>query len=313
MEDPAGRSLLQQVGATPASACPALPTTLFGEPAMLADDSTNPFRHATAEDTPLGLGSVRDTERDQRFWRADCAGSPFLPLPQREWYLLFKSVLEFAIALVLLTLSSPLILLVVLLVKCTSSGPVFYSQVRLGKNGRHFRLHKIRTMYHNCEKFSGPRWAVPNDPRITAVGRFLRRTHLDELPQLWNVLRGDMALVGPRPERPEFIPVLERAIPHYRDRLLVRPGITGLAQVYLPADTDLGSVRRKLAYDLYYLRHLGPWLDLRLVLCTTIHVFGVSFHTLTRLFRIPRPEVIENHFRGRHTGAPVALNPSRHP
>ena len=106
--------------------------------------------------------------------------------------------------------------------------------MRLGKNGRPFRLHKIRTMRHDCEKATGPRWAVPGDPRITPLGRFLRQTHLDELPQLWNVLRGEMSLVGPRPERPEFVPDLEQAIPHYRDRLLVRPGVTGLAQVQLP-------------------------------------------------------------------------------
>jgi len=273
---------------------------------MLADDSTHPFRHQTAEDALIGLGSRRETERDHRFWRADCPGPALVPPPPRKWYLFLKSVLEYGMALVLLTLSSPVIFLAALLVKLTSAGPVFYHQVRLGKNGRHFRLYKIRTKVHNCEKVSGPRWAVPNDPRITPVGRCLRRTHLDELPQLWNVLRGEMALVGPRPERPEFVPALEKAIPHYRDRLLIRPGLTGLAQVQLPADTDLGSVRRKLAYDLYYICHLGPWLDLRLLLCTGVHVLGVPYPILTRLFRMPRREVVENHYRHRHTTSRVA-------
>jgi lipopolysaccharide/colanic/teichoic acid biosynthesis glycosyltransferase len=125
----------------------------------------------------------------------------------------------------------------------------------------------------------------------------LRKTHLDELPQLWNVLRGDMSLVGPRPERPEFTPGLERAIPHYHDRLAVRPGVTGLAQVQLPADTDLASVRKKLAYDLYYIRHCNLWLDLRLVTCTAVHMAGVPYAALRRLFAMPRPDAIEVAFR----------------
>src|SRR5205085_11588970 len=124
-------------------------------------------------------------------------------------------------------------------------------------------------------------------------GRCLRRTHLDELPQLWNVLRGDMSLVGPRPERPEFVPDLERALPHYRDRLLVKPGVTGLAQVQLPADTDLESVRRKLAYDLYYIRTFGLWLDLRLILSTALRLLGFPYSWLTVLFGIPSRETIE--------------------
>src|SRR5207248_4660391 len=139
-----------------------------------------------------------------------------------------------------------------LLVKLTSPGPMLYTQTRLGRRGRPFTIYKIRTMLHDCESLTGPQWSTPGDTRITRVGRWLRRTHIDELPQLWNVLRGDMSLVGPRPERPEFIPELENAIPFYRDRLLVRPGITGLAQVQLPPDTDMDSVRRQLAHDIYY-------------------------------------------------------------
>jgi lipopolysaccharide/colanic/teichoic acid biosynthesis glycosyltransferase len=211
-------------------------------------------------------------------------------------------LLESVLALVLLLLSAPVILAAALLVKLTSKGPAFYSQVRLGKGGRPFKMHKIRTMVHDCERLTGPRWAAPGDPRITTVGRFLRRTHIDELPQLWNVLRGEMSLVGPRPERPELVPPLEQAIPHYRDRLLVRPGVTGLAQVQLPADTDLASVRYKLAYDLYYLRHVGLWLDLRLMLCTGVHMLGVPFHVLCRLFHMPERDVILGHYhawRGR--------------
>jgi lipopolysaccharide/colanic/teichoic acid biosynthesis glycosyltransferase len=201
--------------------------------------------------------------------------------------------LEFVIALVLLVLTAPLLLLAALLVKLTSRGPVVYSQTRLGLNGRPFSLFKIRTMIHECESLTGARWSIPGDPRITPVGQILRSSHLDELPQLWNVLRGDMGLIGPRPERPEFIPGLERALPNYRLRLLVKPGVSGLAQVQLKADTDLASVRRKLAYDLYYVCHAGLWLDLRLVLCTGTVVFGMPALWLRRLLRIPGVHEVE--------------------
>jgi len=129
-------------------------------------------------------------------------------------------------------------------------------------------------MVHNSERSTGPVWAQPNDPRVTAVGRFLRRTHIDELPQLWNVLRGEMSLVGPRPERPEIAVKLDKSIRGYRQRLTVRPGITGLAQLHLPADTDLASVCRKQAYDLRYLRHAGLRLDLSILLDTTLYLTG---------------------------------------
>ena len=193
----------------------------------------------------------------------------------------------------LLVLAAPVMLLTALAVKLTSPGPVLYSQTRVGKGGRPFTLYKIRSMTHDCEKHSGARWSTPGDSRVTPLGAFLRKTHLDELPQLWNVLRGDMSLVGPRPERPEFIPALERAVPHYRDRLAVRPGVTGLAQVQLPPDTDLGSVRRKVAYDLYYIRYRGLWLDLRLIACTAVHMAGVPYRALCLLFSMPRTEAVE--------------------
>jgi lipopolysaccharide/colanic/teichoic acid biosynthesis glycosyltransferase len=201
--------------------------------------------------------------------------------------------LEFAITGALIVLTAPFMLLAALLVKLTSRGPVIYSQTRLGLDGRPFSLFKIRTMIHECESLTGARWSIPGDPRITPVGQFLRRTHLDELPQLWNILRGEMSLIGPRPERPEFIPGLERALPNYRLRLLVRPGVSGLAQVQLRADTDLASVRRKLAYDLYYVGHASLWLDLRLALCTATAVFGMPAAWLRRLLRIPGVNQVE--------------------
>jgi lipopolysaccharide/colanic/teichoic acid biosynthesis glycosyltransferase len=200
--------------------------------------------------------------------------------------------------LCLLVLAAPLILLAALLTKLTSRGPAFYLQVRLGRGGLPYTIYKIRTMTHQCEKSSGPQWSKAGDPRVTRIGAFLRATHLDELPQLFNVLRGEMSLVGPRPERPEFIPHLERAIPHYRDRLRVRPGVTGLAQVQLPADTDIRSVRRKLTYDLYYIRHMSPWLDARIILCTVLRVLGTPFPILRTLFRMPSSAIVKREYKG---------------
>jgi lipopolysaccharide/colanic/teichoic acid biosynthesis glycosyltransferase len=221
------------------------------------------------------------------------SGDAFLAKPQ-GWYAPCKRAAEFITALLLLVLAAPLLLVAGLLVKLTSRGPIFYSQTRLGRGGRHFTIYKLRTMAHNCEQTSGPRWSGTNDPRITPVGRFLRRTHLDELPQLWNVLTGDMSLVGPRPERPEFLQVLERVLSHYRERLLVRPGMTGLAQVQLPTDTNLASVRRKLAYDLYYVRRMGPWLDLRILLCTMLYLACLPCHLMPKLLLVPRRQLVEN-------------------
>jgi len=230
-------------------------------------------------------------------WRHDSAHLPPFPTTEETFsvYLRsFKRILEYVVGTTLLILAAPLILLMGVLVKLTSSGPIFYSQTRLGRHGRPFRLYKIRTMIHNCETTTGACWAKPHDPRITQVGRLLRRTHLDELPQLWNVLAGDMSLIGPRPERPEFVAHLQKTVPHYMDRLLVRPGLTGLAQVQLPADTDLSSVRRKLAYDLYYIRHCTFHLDCRLFFCTLLRVFGVPFHVLCRLFAMPGQQRVES-------------------
>jgi lipopolysaccharide/colanic/teichoic acid biosynthesis glycosyltransferase len=199
----------------------------------------------------------------------------------------FKSVVEFAFAALLFLLTLPLVLLSMALVRLTSRGPALYKQVRMGHHGRLFLIYKIRTMTHDCERETGPRWSPPSDPRVTRVGRFLRATHLDELPQLWNVLRGEMSLVGPRPERPEFVANLERVLPDYRDRMRVRPGVTGLAQVQLPPDTSVESVRRKLACDLRYVRRNGPLLDLRIVLATVLKLTGCPVGLRCRLLGIP--------------------------
>jgi lipopolysaccharide/colanic/teichoic acid biosynthesis glycosyltransferase len=237
---------------------------------------------------------------------------PAAVLPCSGWCLRGKRVGDFLLAGVLLVLAAPLVLLTAVLVKLTSRGPAFYSQTRIGASGRLYTIYKLRTMVHNCESHSGPQWSTPGDPRITRLGGFLRRNHIDELPQLWNVLRGDMSLVGPRPERPEFVPHLEQVIPDYQDRLLVRPGLTGLAQVQLPPDTDLASVRRKLAYDLYYVRRASLWFDLRILVCTFLYLVRVPIGLMPRMLLVPRCEVVEQAYRdalGRN-GTAMQLQPS---
>jgi lipopolysaccharide/colanic/teichoic acid biosynthesis glycosyltransferase len=213
--------------------------------------------------------------------------APVIPVAPRIWYLRGRAVVEYAAAVALMILAAPVLFLTAILVRLTSRGPAFYTQTRIGRNGKLFTIYKIRTMVHDCESLTGPRWAMPEDPRVTRVGHFLRRTHLDELPQLFNVLRGDMSLIGPRPERPEFVPKLERAVPRYRERLAIRPGITGLAQVHLPPDTDIESVRRKLAYDLYYIQNMSVWLDLRILAATLFYSVGNPLLLSRRMTRTP--------------------------
>ncbi|MGH7171797.1 MAG: sugar transferase, partial [Gemmataceae bacterium] len=227
-----------------------------------------------------------------RLQRSPVGRAPVRPLRHR-WYLGCKPVADFILAALLTVPAVPLIALASLLVKLTSRGPALYTQSRVGEDGRLFTIWKIRSMIHNCESLTGPRWSMPGDPRVTRLGAFLRASHVDELPQLLNVLRGEMSLIGPRPERPEFVPELERELPGYWQRLTVRPGVTGLAQVQLPPDSDLTSVRRKLAHDLYYIRHLNPWLDMRLLLCTAVHALGLPFGVAGKLLGIPDGAIVE--------------------
>jgi lipopolysaccharide/colanic/teichoic acid biosynthesis glycosyltransferase len=213
--------------------------------------------------------------------------------PPATWYPAVKTAADFVLALGLTVVALPVMALLATAVKLSSRGPAFYTQTRVGCGGRPFTIYKLRTMIDNCESLTGPRWCVPGDPRVTRLGWLLRVTHLDELPQLINVLRGEMSLVGPRPERPEFVPELERSLPAYRQRLVVRPGVTGLAQIKLPADTDLDSVRRKLAHDLYYIERLSLWLDLRLLVGTALYAAGVKPALTGRLIGVPDSPAIE--------------------
>jgi lipopolysaccharide/colanic/teichoic acid biosynthesis glycosyltransferase len=198
-----------------------------------------------------------------------------------------------AIAAPLLVLTAPIVLVAIAVVKLTSAGPGIYTQTRLGLNRRPFTIYKIRTMANNCEAGTGARWSTgKSDSRVTLVGRFLRASHVDELPQLWNVLRGDMTLVGPRPERPEIVAKIEPLVPGYGERLTVLPGVTGLAQIQLPPDTNVESVRRKVRYDAYYAAHQSLWLDLRLIVVTAVKVFGIV-GVMRVLLRVPGPDRVE--------------------
>lgn len=193
-------------------------------------------------------------------------------LPLYAWHELWQRTFDVVGATAILILSAPLIGLGAALIKLTSRGPALYTQTRLGRYGEPFTIYKLRTMAHECERVSGPCWSQARDRRVTWAGWILRALHVDELPQLWNVLRGEMSLIGPRPERPELVPGLEKSLPHYRRRLLGRPGLTGLAQVLLPADTHVSNVSEKLPYDLYYVRYANPWMDLQIVLATILYL-----------------------------------------
>ncbi|HZY83758.1 MAG TPA: exopolysaccharide biosynthesis polyprenyl glycosylphosphotransferase, partial [Gemmataceae bacterium] len=168
-----------------------------------------------------------------------------------------------------LAVLSPLMLVIAALVKLTSPGPVFFRQERCGLNGDSFQMLKFRSMSADAEMQTGAVWAQKADPRRTRLGTFLRQTSLDELPQLWNVLRGDMSLVGPRPERPVFIQQFTKTIPNYMARHCVKAGITGWAQVHGWRGNT--SLRKRIQYDLYYITHWTPWLDLRILWMTLFH------------------------------------------
>jgi sugar transferase (PEP-CTERM system associated) len=190
-------------------------------------------------------------------------------LGPRHQALAIQNFYSFLIGVIGLVLTSPLMLLTALAVRLSSKGPILYRQRRVGHDGHLFTLCKFRSMYVDAEERTGAVWAKIDDPRITPIGRWLRRLRLDELPQLWNVVKGEMSIVGPRPERPEFVELLSQRIPYYRQRLAVKPGITGWAQInHKYGDTELDALI-KLEFDLYYIKNLTPALD-----------FYIIFHTL---------------------------------
>jgi len=184
--------------------------------------------------------------------------------------------LDIFISLLLLIITGPLLLCAMAAVKLTSPGPIFFRQERLGQFGVPFQILKLRTMVHNAEKCTGPTWACPADPRLSPIGRFLRKYRLDELPQLFNVLKGEMSIIGPRPERPFFVESLAKEIPYYTLRLALKPGLTGWAQVNFGYADSVQSQREKLEYDLYYLMHHSFLLDFYILLKTFLVVLRGS-------------------------------------
>lgn len=266
----------------------------------------SPVNALTATPVPAALAAPREPwpEIDRLTTEADVLLPDVL-----GWYAGVKVLLDYTAALALLVPAIPLMLLAALAVRLSSRGPVFYTQTRLGLNGRRYKIVKIRTMHHNVELRSGIQWSKKDDSRVFRVGKFLRATHLDELPQLFNVLLGHMSLVGPRPERPEMIQAksLLKLVPGYRHRLRVKPGVTGLAQVQLPADEDITSVRYKIVYDLYYAQNQSLWLDLRLIAATAVKAVGGKPPLIRRLFFLPTRDRVAKVFRENVTVVHAAL------
>ena len=186
-----------------------------------------------------------------------------------------KRAIDLLLASFVLALGWPIFLMVALAIRMDSPGPIFFRQERVGERGQSFTLLKFRTMRHNAEAQSGPVWAVQDDPRVTRVGYWLRKTRLDELPQIWNVLLGEMSFIGPRPERPHFVVQLQEKIPYYVQRHSVKPGITGWAQVRYPYGSSIHDAEEKLQYDLYYIKNMSGLLDIDILLSTIrVVLFG---------------------------------------
>lgn len=214
----------------------------------------------------------------ERMAPVDVASGALLPSAALERSALaraLKRTADLVCAAVVLIATAPLSFAVAVLIKLEDGGPIIFRQVRTGRAGRPFTLRKFRSMRVDAEAETGPTWAAADDPRVTKVGYWIRALRIDEIPQVWNVLRGEMSFVGPRPERPEFVTILRAAIPHYEQRHTVRPGITGWAQVNLPYAATVEHAHRKLEYDLDYLRRVSLALDFFIMLRTfKIILFG---------------------------------------
>ena len=196
----------------------------------------------------------------------------------RNNFLSMKTIFDVVFSVAALIVLSPAFLIISLIVKTTSPGKVFYRGVRAGKDNVNFRIYKFRTMVQDAEK-AGVQWTIDKDVRVTKVGNILRKTRVDELPQLWNVIRGDMSFIGPRPERPEFVMTLEKEIPHYQIRHLVRPGLSGWAQINQPTgDASVKESTEKLQYDLYYIKNRSLVFDLDILARTIMVVLRRQGH-----------------------------------
>ncbi len=201
-----------------------------------------------------------------------------MPQIMQPWEEATKRTIDLVFSLLLLIVGLPLWIIVAAAVKFESRGPIIYKQDRVGQDGRSFTLYKFRSMYQNAEKLTGPTWADKNDPRITKTGRILRKLHLDEVPQFFNVLKGNMSLIGPRPERPYFVEQLAKEIPLYKRRLKVKPGITGWAQIKHTYDQSIDDVKIKLQYDLFYIENMSLRMDIKIALSTIVHMLSGKGH-----------------------------------
>ena len=190
------------------------------------------------------------------------------------WERSIKRLIDILFSLIAMFLFLPLWILIAIIIKIDSLGSVFYNQKRVGRDGKIFQVRKFRSMYYDAELMTGPVWANKNDARITRFGRLLRKGRIDEVPQLINVLKGEMSLIGPRPERPYFVEELKKEIPYYTRRLRVRPGITGWAQIKHEYDSSMEDVRKKLQYDFYYLENMSLRMDLKIILNTIYIIFS---------------------------------------
>lgn len=211
----------------------------------------------------------------------------------RQVYFEKKNRRERIMGALLLIPATPVICVCWLLVRITSKGPGLFRQTRVGYLGEEFQVLKLRTMRIDAEA-NGPQWSNSRDPRVTPLGRWYRKLHLDELPQLFNVVRGEMVLTGPRPERPEFVHLLSKEIPNYEERLSVKPGITGLAQVNLPPDSDLQSVEKKQTLDLHYIEIASFWFDQRLLASTAFRVCLIRSKKLNNALGVDKQHLVEN-------------------
>lgn len=198
-----------------------------------------------------------------------------MPELMPEWEKKLKRISDVLISMIILIITFPLNILISIFIKLDSPGPVLFKQDRIGMNNKIFRIYKFRSMFLDAEKHTGPVWSRKDDPRVTRVGRFLRKLRLDEIPQFYNVLKGEMSLVGPRPERPYFVDMLAQQLPYYRRRLKVRPGITGWAQVKHKYDESIEDVKVKLRYDLFYIENMSFRMDIKILARTILVVlFG---------------------------------------
>jgi exopolysaccharide biosynthesis polyprenyl glycosylphosphotransferase len=196
------------------------------------------------------------------------------PQLMSDWERAAKRFIDIVVSFIILILASPIILFAAIAIKLDSRGPVIYKQDRSGLNGKVFKVYKFRSMYLDAEKRTGPVWSQKDDPRITKSGRLIRRLRIDELPQIFNVFKGEMSLVGPRPERPFFVEKLAKEIPYYKRRLRVRPGITGWAQVKHKYDESIEDVKAKLQFDLFYIENMSLRTDIKILFRT---IFVVLF------------------------------------